>query len=105
MNDLFNWGNDRFVLGQLPSSGGNSTIKRKKSPQEIFMEAILDDEEPTKPAEEEQPLPETETTTESDSEETQASTIDSEYESEVLHKEIPTLDIDTLGLDEEMEQA
>jgi len=32
MNDLFNWGNDRFVLGQLPSSAGNSTMKRKKSP-------------------------------------------------------------------------
>lgn len=32
MNDLFNWGNDRFVLGQLPSSAGNSTLKRKKSP-------------------------------------------------------------------------
>lgn len=32
LNDLFNWGNDRFVLGQLPSQGGNSTMKRKKSP-------------------------------------------------------------------------
>ena len=33
LNDLFNWGNDRFVLGQIGhSSGGNSTIKRRKSP-------------------------------------------------------------------------
>jgi len=55
LNDLFNWGNDRFVLGQLPSSGGNSTLRRKKSPQEIFMEAILEPEtadEQAKPAEE-----------------------------------------------------
>lgn len=45
MNDLFNWGNDRFVLGrQIADKSGNSTGKRKKSPQEIFMEAILDDE-------------------------------------------------------------
>lgn len=46
LNDLFNWGNDRFVLGrQIAASGGNSTIKRKKTPQEIFMEAILEDEQ------------------------------------------------------------
>lgn len=46
MNDLFNWGNDRFVLGKLAdNSGGNGTAKRKKSPQEIFMEAILEEEE------------------------------------------------------------
>lgn len=33
MNDLFNWGNDRFVLGKLADkSGGNGTAKRKKSP-------------------------------------------------------------------------
>jgi hypothetical protein len=33
MNDLFNWGNDRFVLGKLAdNSGGNGTVKRKKSP-------------------------------------------------------------------------
>lgn len=47
MNDFFNWGNDRFVLGKLADksgNGGNSTVKRKKSPQEIFMEAILEDE-------------------------------------------------------------
>jgi len=45
MNDLFNWGNDRFVLGrQIADKSGNSTGKRKKSPQEIFMEAILDEE-------------------------------------------------------------
>lgn len=47
MNDFFNWGNDRFVLGQLPSSGNSTGIRRKKSPQEIFMEAILEDEEDT----------------------------------------------------------
>ena len=47
MDDLFNWGNDRFVLGrQIADKSGNSTVKRKKTPQEIFMEAILDDEEP-----------------------------------------------------------
>ena len=47
MNDFFNWGNDKFVLGQLAdkSGGGNSTLKRRKSPQEVFMEAILDDPE------------------------------------------------------------
>ena len=45
MNDLFNWGNDRFVLGrQIADKSSNSTAKRKKSPQEIFMEAILDEE-------------------------------------------------------------
>lgn len=34
MNDLFNWGNDRFVLGKLAdnSGSGNGTAKRKKSP-------------------------------------------------------------------------
>lgn len=32
LNDIFNWGNDRFVLGQLPSQGGNSTLRRRKSP-------------------------------------------------------------------------
>ena len=32
MNDLFNWGNDRFVLGQIADKSGNSTAKRKKSP-------------------------------------------------------------------------
>jgi hypothetical protein len=32
LNDLFDWGNNRFVLGQLPSQGGNSTLRRKKSP-------------------------------------------------------------------------
>ena len=49
MDDLFNWGNDRFVLGrQIADKSGNSTAKRKKTPQEIFMEAILDEEEPKK---------------------------------------------------------
>jgi translocation protein SEC62 len=46
MDDLFNWGNDRFVLGrQIADKSGNSTVKRKRTPQEIFMEAILDEEE------------------------------------------------------------
>ena len=49
MTDLFNWGNDKFVLGrQIADHSGNSTVKRKKTPQEIFMEAILDEEEPPK---------------------------------------------------------
>lgn len=51
MTDLFNWGNDKFVLGrQIADHSGNSTVKRKKTPQEIFMEAILDEEEPVKEA-------------------------------------------------------
>ena len=32
LNDLFNWGNDRFVLGQLADKANNSTMKRRKSP-------------------------------------------------------------------------
>jgi translocation protein SEC62 len=33
MDDLFNWGNDRFVLGrQIADKSGNSTVKRKKTP-------------------------------------------------------------------------
>ena len=49
MTDFFNWGNDKFVLGrQIADHSGNSTVKRKKTPQEIFREAILDDEEPPK---------------------------------------------------------
>ena len=77
MNDLFNWGNDRFVLGrQIADKSGNSTGKRKKSPQEIFMEAILDEE----------PAPATETKEE---EEKPAA------ESEELDE--PTIDRDALG--------
>lgn len=46
MDDLFNWGNDKFVLGrQLADKSGNSTVGRRKSPQEVFMEAIMDDPE------------------------------------------------------------
>ncbi len=50
MNDLFNWGNDRFVLGrQIADKSVNGTgPKRKKTPQEIFMEAILEDEDTKK---------------------------------------------------------
>ena len=33
MTDLFNWGNDKFVLGrQIADHSGNSTVKRKKTP-------------------------------------------------------------------------
>lgn len=48
MDDLFNWGNDKFVLGRaLEHKTANGTvIKRKKSPQEIFMEAILEEDAP-----------------------------------------------------------
>jgi hypothetical protein len=50
MDDLFNWGNDKFVLGrQLADKNGNSTVKRKKTPQEVFMEAILDEEPVAEP--------------------------------------------------------
>ena len=60
MTDLFNWGNDKFVLGrQIADHSGNSTVKRKKTPQEIFMEAILDEEEPPK---QEEPVKTEETT-------------------------------------------
>jgi hypothetical protein len=53
MTDFFNWGNDKFVLGrQIADHSGNSTVKRKKTPQEIFMEAILDEEETPKKEEE-----------------------------------------------------
>ncbi len=39
-DDLFNWGNDRFVLGKL--GDGKNITKRKKSNHEIFMEALLE---------------------------------------------------------------
>lgn len=52
MNDFFNWGNDKFVLGKIEDKSGNGTARRKKTPQEIFMEAIMDDEEPAKKVEE-----------------------------------------------------
>lgn len=57
IDDLFNWGNDRFVLGKLPEHG-NAT-KRKKSHYDIFMEAILEEEEENKATTTEQ-APETE---------------------------------------------
>lgn len=109
MNDFFNWGNDRFVLGQLPSQAGNSTLKRKKSPQEIFMEAILDDEEPAKAAATE----DTTATADAAAEEKEDKTIGEDSESaasteesdsEANAAELPKIDIDTLGLDEEEEQ-
>ena len=43
MDDLFNWGNDKFVLGKLPDRG-NST-RRKKSARELFEEALLGEPE------------------------------------------------------------
>ena len=65
MTDLFNWGNDKFVLGrQIADHSGNSTVKRKKTPQEIFMEAILDEEE-EKPKQEENKVEEEPKETES----------------------------------------
>jgi hypothetical protein len=117
INDLFNWGNDRFVLGQLPSQSGNSTLKRKKSPQEVFMEAILETEEETTTAEDET----TTTTTNEDEEHTAAnsdsdtepnkeSEVDAEQEereaAEVKQGEEKhaKLDIDTLGLVDEEEE-
>lgn len=33
MNDIFNWGNDRFVLGRIEDKSANGTVKRKKTPQ------------------------------------------------------------------------
>jgi hypothetical protein len=69
MDDLFNWGNDRFVLGrQIADKSGNSTAKRKKTPQEIFMEAILEEEEPKKKEEEPKSSEETKTTTDEEPE-------------------------------------
>lgn len=44
LQDLFNWGNDRFVLGRIADT--SNTTNKKKSAREIFMEAILDEEEP-----------------------------------------------------------
>ena len=83
MDDLFNWGNDRFVLGrQIADKSGNSTAKRKKTPQEIFMEAILEEEEPKKKEEEPKPSEETKPTDEE-----------------------PQLDRDTLGGDDDAEST
>jgi hypothetical protein len=42
MNDLFDWGHDRFVIGKLGDGANSTGIRRKKSPHEIFMEAILE---------------------------------------------------------------
>lgn len=52
MNDLFDWGTEKFVKG-LTDSSKNAT-KRKKSYQEQFMEALLEtDEDETKKEQEE----------------------------------------------------
>lgn len=45
-NDLFEWGNQRFVMGRL-ADNKNGT-KRKLTPHEIFMNAILEEEEAPK---------------------------------------------------------
>ena len=59
VNDLFDWGNDRFVLGKLPEHSGGNATKRKLSPHEIFMQAIIEEEEESKqPAEEAKPAEE-----------------------------------------------
>jgi hypothetical protein len=49
VNDLFDWGNNKFVLGNDAMKAGNST-KKKKSHYDIFMEAILEEEEENKAA-------------------------------------------------------
>ncbi len=52
MDDLFNWGNDRFVLGRIADKSGNGTL-RKKSAREIFEDALFDgDDQEKKEAEE-----------------------------------------------------
>lgn len=43
IDDLFYWGHDRFVMGKI-TDGKNSTVKRKKTNHEIFMEAIMEGE-------------------------------------------------------------
>ena len=50
MNDLFEWGNERFVHGKIADSNGNGT-RRAKSSRDIFMSAIFDDEELVVPEE------------------------------------------------------
>jgi translocation protein SEC62 len=88
MNDLFNWGNDRFVLGRIEDkSGVNGTAKRKKTPQQIFMEAILEEEEP--PKQEEPPKEEEPTSLDDDND----STIDE-----------PVFDRDAIGDDDDKEE-
>mmetsp|Transcript_38687 Transcript_38687/g.37033 ORF Transcript_38687/g.37033 Transcript_38687/m.37033 type:complete len:87 (+) Transcript_38687:686-946(+) len=48
LNDLFDWGHDRFVMGKIADKSGNA--KKKKSNYEIFMEAIMEGEEEEKQA-------------------------------------------------------
>lgn len=57
IQDLFQYGMDRFVLGKLPDAGPGS--KKKKSHYDIFMEAILEDEEEKKTITEEATVNET----------------------------------------------
>lgn len=47
MQDLFDWGNDRFVMGKIADASKNGT-KRKKTHHEIFMEAIMETEDEEK---------------------------------------------------------
>lgn len=44
LNDLFEWGNERFVMGRIADSSA-AGAKRKKTARELFMDAILDPEE------------------------------------------------------------
>jgi len=38
-------GFDRFVVGRLADGKGNSTVKKRKSAHEIFMDAIMETNE------------------------------------------------------------
>lgn len=52
MTDLFEWGNQRLVYGQLGGSGMEDGRPRKKTAQEIFMESLMgEDEEEQKESE------------------------------------------------------
>ena len=44
-DDLFEWGSQRLVYGQLGGGGVEDGRPRKKSAQEIFMESLLGDDE------------------------------------------------------------
>jgi len=50
MHDLFEWGNDRFVMGKIADGSGKNGTARKKTAHEIFMEAIMETDEEVKPA-------------------------------------------------------
>jgi len=50
MHDLFEWGNDRFVVGRIADGSGKNGTARKKTAHEIFMEAIMETDDEVKPA-------------------------------------------------------